>query len=242
MTVTVVMPSRGRPTRAASAIAALQATAVLVSTEVILVVDEDDPELAGYFALTRQKPGRLGPQVALVTLHGDQTGDLVRATNTVSMRVARADPGAIIGNLGDDHICRTDAWDRLITEALVTPGIAYGDDLIQGEHLPTAPFVSASIVNALGWFFLPTVKHLYGDDCLKRIGRACEILRYLPDVVIEHDHPANGRVPWDAGYERANNAGASQRDLRAYSRWLHSEDYNRDLANVRRVLPVSDAA
>jgi hypothetical protein len=233
--IRVVIPSRGRPERARIAVQAVRDTAVLVDTSVILAVDADDPALPLYQAL---RFDGFAAEVSIVTLRPEDTGDLVRATNTVSMRIARAEPTSIIGNLGDDHLCRTDAWDRRITEVLATPAIAYGDDLIQGEHLPTAPFVSAEIVNALGWFFLPTVKHLYGDDCLKRIGRATGTLRYVPDVVIEHVHPAVGKAAWDAGYERANNARASAVDLRAYITWLHGRTYNKDIANVERVSRV----
>lgn len=236
MTITVVIPSRGRPARARQAIQAIRDTAALVTTSVILAVDRDDPEWKGYYALSFPP---FGPECFMVTLEGADTGNLVRATNTVSMRVAAAEPRTIIGNLGDDHICRTPGWDAKIENALRTPGIAYGDDYIQGEHLPTAPFVSGEIVSALGWFFLPTLHHLYGDDCLKRIGRATGTLRYLPDVVTEHVHPAVGKAEWDAGYERANNARATQRDLRAYSAWLHSEQYNRDIAAVTGVVEMA---
>lgn len=230
--IVVVLPSRGRPERARRAIDAIRETAVRVDTRVILVVDEDDDTLPLYRAL------RFGPgvEVTTIVLRGEETGDLITATNTVSMRVAEEDPDSIIGNLGDDHLCRTEGWDRRILETLRKPGVAYGDDLIQGEHLPTAPFISARIVLALGWFFLPTCRHLYGDDGVKRIGSAIGRLHYLPDVVIEHEHPASGKVGWDEGYERANNAEAMERDRIAYMRWLKSDLYTRDIANVQRAL------
>lgn len=233
MTVVVVIPSRGRPERARSAVQAIRNTAAMVTTSVVLAVDHDDPAWVDYIDLAWPGPG---PEVTTVTLREADTGNLVKATNTVSMRVAQADPGCIIGNLGDDHHVRTSGWDRLIEAALVEPGIAYGDDLIQGEHLPTAPFISARIVLALGWFFLPTLEHLYGDDGVKRIGKAIGRLSYVPEVVTEHVHPAVGKADWDAGYERANNPNAVARDFRAYQRWLKSELYTRDIANVTAAL------
>jgi hypothetical protein len=231
--IVVVMPSRGRPRRAAVAVQAIRDTARLVSTSVVLAVDADDPELPRYQAI--QWPG-LGAEVSLVVLEGDETGDLIKATNTVSMRIAEEDPHTIIGNFGDDHVARTPGWDKLVEEALREPGIAYGDDLIQGAHLPTAPFISARIVLALGWFFLPTCKHLYGDDGVKRIGRAIGRLHYLSDVVIEHVHPAVGKTEWDAGYERANNVYAMERDKAAYIRWLKSDLYTQDIRNIERAI------
>lgn len=234
MSVVVVMPSRGRPGRAQKAVNAIRQTAARVDTSVILAVDADDPELEGYRAL--RFTGDYRAEVTVLVLSGDETGNLITATNTVSMRVAREDPDCIIGNLGDDHLARTPGWDQRILDTLTEPGIAYGDDLIQGEHLPTAPFISARIVLALGWYFLPVCHHLYGDDGVKRIGRAIGRLHYLPDVVIEHEHPAVGKVPWDEGYERANNVVAMTRDQRAYIDWLHSSNYTADIRNVRRAL------
>lgn len=235
MSVVVVMPSRGRPERAYSAIDAIRQTAVLISTSVILAVDANDPCWYDYAAIAGQRRLQAGPEVTLVTLRGDETGDLVRATNTVSMRVARSDPDSIIGNLGDDHFCRTPGWDRLITEALTQPGIAYGDDLLQGQNLPTAPFVSASIVNALGWYFLPTLRHMFVDDALKTIGEAAGILRYLPDVVIEHLHPGAGKAQIDAGYVRAD--ASTEADRQAFDLWRETWLAD-DLSAVRTALNV----
>lgn len=232
MTVVVVIPSRGRPERARAAVEAIRHTAALVSTSVILAVDRDDPRWADYAALAFAD---YGPEVALVSLGPDETGDLVRATNTVSMRVARNDPDAIIGNLGDDHLAMTPGWDRLIEAALAEPGIAYGDDRLQGPRVPTAPFISARIVLALGWYALPSCRHLYIDDAWKALGLALGRLRYVPEVVISHEHPATGRVAWDDGYERANNAAAVEADHAAFDRWRNTT-FHDDVTNVRRAL------
>lgn len=233
MSITVVIPSRGRPKRAFHAVQAVRDTAVLTSTSVVLAVDANDPTLDEYRAL------RWGPphaaEVALVVLEPDTTGDLVKATNTVSMRVAANDPDGIIGNLGDDHLCRTPGWDKRVTEALAEPGIAYGDDLIHGELLPTAPFISSVIVNALGWYALPTCRHLYIDDAWRTLGLSARVLRFLPDVVIEHCHPAVQKAEWDEGYERANNERTTHHDLRAYEVWKHTWA-RADVANIRQAI------
>lgn len=233
MTVVVVLPSRGRPERARAAVEALRQTAQLVTTSIILAVDRDDPCLDEYMEL--RWPNEYRAETWVCVLEPDDTGNLVKATNTVSMRVVRDDPDAIIGNLGDDHIARTPGWDRLISDALRTPGIAYGDDLLQGETLPTAPFISAKIVNALGWYALPCCRHLFIDDAWKALGKTTDTLRYVPEVVIEHEHPATGKVPWDDGYEKANNHDAMQRDLEAFDRWRNTTFYD-DVVNVRRAL------
>jgi hypothetical protein len=231
--VVVIIPSRGRPQRAWEAVQAARETAVLVSTSIVLAVDADDPTLPEYRALRWHYP--YAAETALVVLAGEETGDLVRATNTVSMRVAHADPTAIIGNLGDDHVCRTPGWDKAVAEALAEPGIAYGDDRFQGQELPTAPFISASIVLTLGWYALPSCRHLFVDNVWRDIGVQAGVLHYLPDVVIEHMHPLNGKGDWDPGYEKANGTETVERDKVSYLLWRRSGMAD-DIERVRQRL------
>ena len=233
MSVIVVMPSRGRPARALEAVCALRRLAVLPDTRIVVAIDDDDPTAPDYRALAF---GDGGPGVSLWTLAGDETGDLVRATNTVSMALVREERDAVVANLGDDHVVRTWGWDRMVSEALATPGIAYGDDLLQGEMLPTAPFISASIVRALGWYALPTCRHLWIDDAWRELGRAIGALRYLPDLVIEHCHPAVGKADLDEGYERANAPAVIEHDHAAYLAWRNGPLFPMDVSNVRRAL------
>ena len=217
MTVTVVIPSRGRPERAREAVQAIRDTAALVSTNVILAVDADDPVLPEYRAL-HFRP--FGAEVTTVILAPDETGNLVRATNTVSMRVADVDPDCIIGNLGDDHLARTPGWDVLVEAVLLDrPGIVYGRDGIHDAHMPTAPFISARVVNALGWYALPACEHLYIDDAWKALGWRAEVMTYRDDLLFEHMHPDVGKADWDDGYRKANAADAVERDRLAFEAW-----------------------
>ncbi len=238
MSITVVIPSRGRPERAWDAVDAALGLAALPSTHVMLAIDDDDPRLDDYLA--RQYPNGPGGGWSRLVLSGSETGNLVRATNSASRYVATTDHIAeqygvatIIGNLGDDHMVRTEGWDAVIENALRSPGIAYGDDLLQGERLPTAPFISTRIVNALGWYALPSCRHMYIDDAWKAIGNELGILRYRPEVVIEHVHPGAGKVETDDGYARADSS--TTRDLAAYQQWRNTTFFD-DVLNVRRAL------
>lgn len=234
--VVVVVPSRGRPSRAAETVDAIRRTAVRVTTSVNLVVDADDPMLDGYRSL--RWSGDYGVETWLTVLDPDETGNLVRATNTASLRIAQSDPACIIGNLGDDHLPRSIGWDRDIINALSDPGIAYGDDGIHGEHLPSAPFISASIVLALGWYALPTCHHLYIDDAWRELGRSLGRLHYLPEVLIEHMHPSVGKAEWDTGYWTANSTATDDHDKVAFSEW-RTERMASDADTVRRALEAA---
>ena len=242
--IVVIIPSRGRPHAAREALASIRRTASLVATSVLIGVDRDDPTLDDYLAFGRQEwteTGLYSVECAVVVLGPDETGNLVKATNTLACRVAAEDPSAIIGNLGDDHRPRTKGWDIAVAEALSRPGVAYGDDLIHGQHLPSAPFVSASIVNGLGWYFLPELEHMYVDDAWRELGRAAGVLRYLPDVVMEHMHPAVGKGEWDELYHRVNAEAAVFRDRARYQAWLRS-GFARDVATVAAATAAAAAA
>lgn len=220
----VLFPSRNRPQRAHTAVRSAIDTATGEFSYRVLV-DHDDPTLPEYEAL--------GLDVMPV-----MPGGYVSALN----QAARAfmDTEDILGAYQDDLIFRTPGWDVRVRETLATPGIAYGDDLLQGEHHPTAIFMSTAIVRALGWLALPTIWHQWADDVWKALGQAAGCLRFMPDVVIEHIHPANHKAEMDPGYERVfgANEGASERataDYYAFHAWLEDR-IDIDVAAVKAVL------
>ncbi len=231
MSIVVVIPSRGRPTRALEAIGSIRATAALVDTSIVLAVDRDDPAYPDYRLF---RFGSYGPELDVVTLEGEETGNLTRATNTVSLRIAEADPDAIIANLGDDQVARTPGWDKAVRAAMTEPGIVYGNDLFQGEALPCGGvFIHATIVRRLGWYALPVCEHLFIDNAWADIGRGIGRLTYLPDVVFEHLHPLAGKAAWDDGYRRANGQDAVDRDRMAYEQWRDHGGLDHALAQLR---------
>jgi hypothetical protein len=147
-----------------------------------------------------------------------------------------------IASLGDDHLPRTQGWDRLLLEAIDGmggEGIAYGDDLHQGERLPTAPVISAGIVEALGWMCEPSLRHFCVDAVWRDLAGQAGCLRYVPGVVIEHMHPHAGKGPRDATYlEVGETSGRLEPDLGAYQAWRR-ERMAADVAKVRAVMAAS---
>jgi hypothetical protein len=233
--IVVLCPSRGRPSQAVQMVKSLRETAVLFATQVILVVDRDDPELDDYLRIPAQfteaaggRPLRPPDRPSVMVLDESETGDLVRATNTAARRVW--DDDVIIGHLGDDHRFRTPGWDKAISGALAEPGIAYGDDGYWGSRLCTAWFVSASLPRALGWLALPTSSHYAIDDAWRDLGQAIDRLHYLPDVCIVQPPPS----------ERPR--GPSRKaDQAAYRAWI-SEARDRDAETLAGVIRQAVAA
>jgi hypothetical protein len=136
--------------------------------------------------------------------------------------------------MGDDHVPRTAGWDATIVAHLddpKEPRITYGDDLLQGANLPTAVFLQSKTVRALGYMCPPGMVHLYLDNFWKTLGEHLGTLGYLPEVVIEHLHPAAGKAAMDAGYREANAVNQDHSDRQA---WLNFEKYGLQEA-VQRV-------
>lgn len=228
--ILVICPSRGRPDKAQEAAESLINTRRLDSTEMLVVVDYDDPRLleytsdASFYRWLQVKPARAGMVAALNLAAKIMLGE--------GMAV-RPD---IIGFVGDDHRFLTDGWDVAIREALVEPGFAFGYDKFwhQGQ-IPTQIFISRPIVEALGYFALPDCHHLFVDNAWMALGQATQSIHWLPNVVIEHMHPAVQKAEWDEGYLRVNAPEMYDRDGAAFNAWVHSERFREDVAKVRAI-------
>lgn len=219
----VIVPSRGRP-RAAVELADTFDN-VGATCRLVFAVDEDDPTGNGYLNALNE--------YTLTTVHfGPAPSTMVKALNMVAGQYANEAFG--IGFMGDDHRPRTRRFDRLYVDELraLGTGIVYGNDLLQGENIPTQVAMTADIVRALGFMAPPTLTHLYVDNYWRDLGQAAECLRYLPGVVVEHMHPIAGKADWDEGHIRVNQSSMYERDNAAYLRYarLHLAE---DVEKVR---------
>ena len=209
----MIVPSRGRPGNIADLIAAWSETAV-GDSELLVAVDDDDPTLGDYLDVLAA-----GPAWADIVV-----GPRLRLGGTLNQRaVENARHHRAVGFMGDDHRPRTPGWDEQLVDALdgLGPvGIVYGDDLIQGERLPTAVAMTSSIVTTLGYMAPPGMVHMYLDNAWLALGRAVGRIAYLPDVVIQHLHPVAGTAPWDDRYAEVNAPERYAADQAVFERWL----------------------
>lgn len=239
MSILVIAPSRGRPGQAGELWASMRETAELLDTRLLLAVDSDDPNVAAYLALRETGEHRFGfdvDRLIVRVLQPDETGNMVMAMNT-AVAPFLDQHELMVGMVNDDQRFRSKGWDRRVYETLLRkPGIAYGNDLFQGDALATSPFISVGVVRALGWYCLPVCEHLFVDNAWIDLGRKANCLTYLPDVVVEHMHPLAGKGEWDEGYERANNDRVTEHDRVAYERWRDGPGLRDDAARIRLAL------
>lgn len=229
--LTVICPSRGRPDAAAEVVKTYKETAVDLDTKFFFIVDPDDETRYDYPASDME------PIVRTIHLskRAEPHGMLAPLNTAITIPEVLSPEATVVGFIGDDHRFRTEAWDARIDDLLeLRKGVAYANDLFQGERLPTNWFVSRPIVDAFG-MGLPTLRHLYIDDYWKTFAGAANCLFYLPEIVIEHMHPLAGKGQWDEGYRRVNDEAVYSADRDALERWKTFE-METDVAALKSIV------
>lgn len=202
--VTVLVPSRGRPGNLKRLVDAVAATAP--GAHVIARVDDDDPHLGEYLDL-----------VWADVVVGPRAG-FVAAVNELAVWADRN----YLMIVGDDVLPETPGWADAMIDALDgRPGIAYGDDGLRHKHapdLPTHPMMHRDLAARIGWAALPTCRHLFPDNAWRDLGIGLGNFPFV-DVKLTHLHPWAGKAPRDQTYTDANNRAAADLDRAAYEAW-----------------------
>ena len=213
MRMCVIVPSRGRPQNINRLVTAFKDTNA--EAQLIAVLDVDDE---AEYATTQ-----------LNLIYDNTTGGCAYSLNKAAYSLL--DEG-MYGHfeyfmfMGDDHLPRTNEWDKKLIKPLIGKnGISYGNDLLQGENLPTAFVMTRDIVENLKGMTFPGCIHLYFDNFVKQLGIDINALHYCPDVIIEHLHPVAGKVDMDEGYARVNQVKFYEQDLLTVQTYLRSQDY-----------------
>ena len=222
MRMLTIIPTRGRNDNAIRLFEAINATADF--TEVVFAIDADDVKT--YQGLMAETAGLNNVKVCIADRKG-MNGTLNH------WALWFAPDYDYICFMGDDHLPRTGGWDTKLAEAIGSePGIAYGNDLLQGENLPTAVVMSSKIIRATGFMSPPALKHLFLDNYWLAMGQALGNANYLPDVILEHLHYTNGKAEHDERYAAVNNAEMHNGDQAIFAEYLATEFAN-DVENVK---------
>lgn len=227
----VIIPTRGRPHTIPEIMRAWDDTEA--TAHVLFCVDTDDPQLAAY-------------KEHVAALKGDgrvkfRYGKRRRLCGTLNQHAVReAKNYPILAFMGDDHRPRTQGWDARFVECLsggtAGPGLVYGNDLLQSEKMPTAVAMTSDIVKTLGYMAPPALVHLCLDITWLDWGKAINRITYLPDLVIEHMHPANGKAEMDDGYTEANSQETVTADSAAYYDYRDNGGLQADLDKLKALL------
>ena len=219
----VLIPTRGRPGNVRKVISAWDFTNAWDCADMVLVIDQDDPEYPGYLALVEetQHPDSGGPLIK--TYQVPAHVPMVHKLNDAACALA---PGWFaLGFAGDDHLPQTIGWAAryLATLRELGTGMVYGDDGYQGVKLSTEWAMTSDVVCALGRMVPAPVEHMFCDNAVLELFTAARAVRHLPEVRIEHRNPyAGGKASMDDQYKRVNSRDQMSRDRRAYQSWQRS--------------------
>ena len=220
----VVVPSRGRPQNIARLQEAMAATC-RGDTTLVVGLDDDDPTASQY-----------PPGLDYETRSGLR--QVVGWINVLALK--RVWDYRYIGHIGDDNIPLTDGWDVAIMDALGKTPFAFGNDLY-----PRAPgslcchvFTRAEVIQRLGYFGPPGIRHMYVDVAWMAWGMKTGIT-YLDDVVIEHRHFTTTGQPMDESYKASQSM--IPLDLERWHDYCNSGQLNADIAKIDPDAPLFDA-
>ncbi|MFK0182317.1 hypothetical protein ACIQVR_40905 [Streptomyces xanthochromogenes] len=227
----VIIPTRNRPQAIPEIVTAWDATGA--TADVLFAVDLDDPQLAGYEAHAAAYQD--DPRVRFVF------GERERLVGTLNRQAVQAASAyRFLAFMGDDHRPRSAGWDERFRICLSGgPGIVYGNDLLQGELMPTAVAMTSDIVTTLGFMAPPTLVHLCVDLVWKDWGNGMQRITYLDDLIVEHLHPAAQKAELDEGYEDANSPERVSGDSAAYYAYCDEGGLEADLKKLRELVADS---
>ncbi|MFE3202224.1 hypothetical protein [Embleya sp. NPDC059237] len=228
----VLVPTRGRPHAVAEL---LDTWHCGPSTDLLLGVDDDDPELPTYRALV---DAHNEPAVIL------QTGPRLRLGGTLNaLATEHATHYRAIAFMGDDHRPRTIGWDTAFLAELDRlraehgAGLVYGDDLLMRQRLPTAVALTSNIVTTLGRMVPTGLIHLYLDNYWLDLGHALDAITWMPNVIVEHVHPSAGKAAWDDRYDEVNAPAVYDADQATYEAFVAAGGLDRDATAIRAANP-----
>lgn len=201
-------------------------------TEIVIYVSEDDPCLEDYKPILKDRNHEIGPRKTLVEVD-----------NYFSCGVYPDIP--FYGEINDDHVYITHAWDKKLMEVIdfygAGWGLACGNDTVHknwfGVKHPSGAVISGNIIRVLKCFILPGLRHLGADGYLRDITEPFERLYFVPDVIIEHRHFVNKKADFntDPNYKFIYTSEEEDHKNKTLNRWRHLK-MSDDLKELSRAM------
>lgn len=202
----VFVPTRGRPERCKELLESFRETTD--HADLLFVIDEDDQD--SYKDMDWD-----GAECAVFSPKGTLS-DIINHTAT-----GLADTYDVLMFVADDHVFRTPHWDTIMLDELEKmggTGFLYPDDKRRSD-VPEIVMITSDIVKALGFFSVPEFGHFYIDNAWAELGKRLGLIRFVPQVVVEHRHyTICPDVEHDETYRTAEDVHG-QEDFAIFQQW-----------------------
>jgi hypothetical protein len=140
-----------------------------------------------------------------------------------------------IAFFGDDHLIKN-KWEKQFLDYFDENkgiGIAYGNDLLQFEKLPTAVCITSNIIEELGYMIPTQLQHMYADNFWLDLGRNTNSIKYFPEIIFEHLHPDIGKAVRDHQYGHA--ASVAGQDQQTYYNYITKGYFKKDIDKINNL-------
>ncbi len=228
--ILVIVVSRGRPERMEEALEGWQSTQTGYS-DLILMLDDDDEKLGEYHKITDKYENVEVNVSDIIRKEIRETGLFPRGSALLLTAGYKAKPDyKYYGLLSDDIIIRTKGWDKMMIDKIEKEGgwaIVYGDDLITKK--PTIPFISANLINTVGYISPKGIIQTRVDRAWWEIGKATRTIHFMPEIIMEHIHPRFKKCTAveiekiDKTYTIMRSVRLLHHDQAIYSKWEKEE-------------------
>jgi hypothetical protein len=146
--------------------------------------------------------------------------DLSKFFNMAYEQTMWKDEDMAVSLFGDDMVFVTKKWDRLMLDKLNDTcgyGVVYGDDdNVQHENMCVYFIVSRKLVQLTGKpFMCPLFKIEWIDTVWYKAGKELNLLEYLPNLHIRHNHSHNADVGVDKTFVEMRKAADECAELAA---------------------------
>jgi hypothetical protein len=219
----IIIPSRNRVDNVERVVRGIKETSSI--SDIMIGLDHDNHEV---YPRIKEVIYEVNPQTA---------NRMNGALNLLSTRYANL--YETITFMGDDHLPKTKNWDEILYQPIKEKGygVSYGNDLYQGENLPTAVVMSTKIIKCLGFMSPPDQIHMFLDNFWKEVGTRLDALFYFDDVVIEHLHAYVGKSELDEMYLSVNNPDVAGYDGEKYGEYIYNK-FDLDVKKLKSYLGI----
>ena len=208
--ISILCPTRNRPQNLIRLVDSLVSTVSdIQNVELLVYIDDDDQESIPALSAIAER----------VNTNAVQGNKLIGSQ--MYNELVKMAKGDIIMFAADDIVFGTPKWDVIVQQEFDKFEdkilFVYGEDGFQHGRIGTHGFIHRHWVELLGYVLPPKLASAYTDEWVTeladRAGRRC----YMPNLVVEHMHPAVGKAPNDETYtkriEVAGNIGEYYKTL-----------------------------
>lgn len=191
--ISIIFPTKNRPKNVTRFVDSIFDTADNVSNIELCIYLDDDDTLS--IPVVQQTAERIATQA----LQGN-----IKIGSHMYNELYRIATGEIFMFAADDIVFRTKGWDTIVKNKFEEYAdkilFIYGEDGFQHGRIGTHGFIHSNWIDTVGYVLPPKLASSYTDEWITelsaRIGRKC----YMPELLVEHLHPATGKASNDQTY------------------------------------------